>query len=333
MQYYSLNLVAAPAREIWFSTVQGFHPGTLTNIGTGADLLSSAGHFVKTKAALLASVGIPLPAETLGIDALHLGSGGEIYFSLTSAADSTTLGKLNHGDLLSDRGRVVQSFQMLLTPFSLLPPIPDLGLDAVSVRNDGEILFSIQSTAFSQRVGAMLQSGDVLSSRGAIYRSNRQLLARLQPTQPDQDYGLDALHVWEHGEIWFSVERTFQSQTFGQINPGDLLSDQGLVVFRNLTLMEVFKPKEYLADFGLDALFVVSDLSRSATPGRLSGWQRQGGDLTLHWSGPGRVFSLERAGQLHGPYQPAGVLTPDSSFTDSGALTNGPQAYYRLQQW
>ena len=72
------------------------------------------------------------------------------------------------------------------------------------------------------------------------------------PIPVEADYGLDAIYVWSSGEIWFLIEEGFVDQNLGAIMPGDLLSDQGMVVYRNLELLGAFAPLEDLADFGLE---------------------------------------------------------------------------------
>ena len=216
-----------------------------------------------------------------------------------------------------------------------MPPAPDVGLDAVHVLDSGEIRFSIASNIFSERLGVVLRHGDLLSSSGQVVRSNQQLLARFHPPKPlTNDYGLDALYVWPGGEIWFSLEQGFQDDAQGPIFGGDLLSDQGYIVFRNLELLNAFAPIEDPPSFGLDALYVVTDVIPPASGPRLS---ITGSAITrnasLTWTGPGRVFQVERAATLNLPFQPLSPVLPDLFYDEAGALTNRPQGYYRLRQW
>jgi hypothetical protein len=141
-----------------------------------------------------------------------------------------------------------------------------VGLDAahfVTASASREIYFSIETDLFSERLGMTLQRGDLLSSYGRVVKRNHELLARFHPPPTPgpvpRDYGLDALYLWPGGEIWFSVEEGFMDEQLGMILPGDLLSDQGRVVMRNLELLAAFAPIEDLADFGLDAVFVVTE--------------------------------------------------------------------------
>ncbi|HNQ90765.1 MAG TPA: hypothetical protein PKM73_19290 [Verrucomicrobiota bacterium] len=341
-QTFSLRIVAAPLREVWFSTAHGFHPGAgdlLRQAVSAGDLLSSNGQIVKRNQELTMALGImpsPDPAD-LGLDAVDVLPGGEIVFSLEDDAHSETLGSLQHGDLLSHRGRRVASNQELTRAFSLMPPVPDVGLDAVQVLDHGEILFSIETDTFSGTSG-LLRHGDVLSSRGAVVRSNSELLSHFHPPPRAHDYGLDTVFVWPGGEIWFSVEEGFTDDVLGPIQPGDLLSDQGRIIGRNRDLLSAFAPLEELADFGLDAMFVVHDAVGTvagAPPPRCvaSGFSPATGRLTLTWEGTGRLYQVEKAGTILGPWLPISPILTEPPVVDPDAITSSPQGFYRLRQW
>jgi hypothetical protein len=217
-----------------------------------------------------------------------------------------------------------------------MPPIPDVGLDAVQVQ-PGDVLFSLNDPIFSQRLGRLLQTGDLLSSTGTVVRSNAELLARFQPDPPDKDYGLDALYVWSSGEVWFSTEAGFQGAA-GAVLPGDLLSDQGYVVFRNLELVRWFSPLEDLADFGLTALVVVTDVDAGVLPGappRIASveFDPVAGTLFLRGSGSGRAFRLEQADGVQGPYGLEGPIVPEVEWrVPLGSAPKGA-GFFRLRSW
>ena len=333
-QVYELNLLAAPLREIWFSTASGFTAGkwqSPTNHVSGGDLISSTGRMVKRNSDLTENLGImPIPPD-VGLDAVDIITGGEILFSIHQDVFSETLGPLRHGDLLSNRGRIVKRNQQLMSAFGLPSTNIEVGLDAVQLMDDGKILFSITTNVFSIKSNTMLFRGDILSDQGEIFKSHQQLLSRFHPAQTNKDFGLDALYVWPVGEIWFSTEEGFQDTYLGAILPGDLLSDQGYRVFGNLELVSAFAPLEHAADFGFDALFVVTDFTPPAPAPRLLGIDLDGdtGKLTVQWEGKGRVFQLERATNVTGPYLPFSPIIPDFSFND----TIQSQFFYRLRQW
>lgn len=329
---YKMRIVAAPVRELWFAVTNRF-TGTndLSEVRAG-DLLSHTGRIVRTNNALLQSVAITNPAPTLRVDASDIAPGGEIFFSLNENTGSTTLGALQHGDLISNRGRLVQRNQQLTAAFGIQPVVPDVGLDAVFIASNGEILFSIRTDIFSEGKGVMLRRGDVLSNTGNVVKNNQQLLSRFHPPIPATDYGLDALYVWPNGEIWFSTEMGFQDTALGAISDGDLLSSEGIVVFRNAELVSAFGAPPSTAGFGLSDVFVISDAVVASPPQFLSPRVEQGG-FALQWLGTNRVFQLERATNVTGPWQAIMEIDPDLSFHDANAIGLRPASFYRLRAW
>jgi hypothetical protein len=340
-QTFHLDLSAAPFREIWFSTANGFHGAIWqwpTNYASPGDLLSSEGRIVKRNQELTARLGFMPVVPDLGLDAVDLLPGGEIAFSIQQDMFSGTLGLLHGGDVLSDRGRVVTNYAALIGAFGPEPPPMDEGLDALHVMPGGELYFSVTNDFFSERLGRTVGRGDLLSSRGAIVKANSELIARFSPADAKKDYGLDALYVWPSGEIWFSVETGFSGQHFEPYKAGDLLSDQGYVVYRNLDLLLPFSPLEDLADFGLDALFIVTDVAElpsGATPLHCQPLIRDQptSGLTIRWEGGARVFQVEKATNVLGPWQPISAILTDSSVTDPGALRPNAKSFYRIRQW
>jgi len=294
---------------------------------------------VRRNTELLAALGLMPPTPDVGLDAVEIGPGGEILFSLETDAASELLGPLGHGDLLSHRGRIAWRHGDLLEPFAPQPPIPDLGLDAAQILPNGEVYFSIEQAFFSQTLGRTVGRGDLLSNTGAIVRTHEDLLSRFQPPPIPTDFGLDAVHVWPNGEIWFSVEEGFEDAALGYVLPGDLLSDQGYVVYRSLDLVAAFSPLEDLADFGLDALFVITDVPYpNAPPTRPSSCTAihtaaGAAQVLLDWTGDGRVFRLEEATSLPGTFLPASPIDPDLQFTIQLPAGAAPQRVYRLRQW
>ncbi len=337
-QVFHLELNTAPLREIWFSTVHGMTSGNWqppTNHISGGTLLSSAGRVVLSNQQLTRRLGIMPIVPDHGLDALDILPGGEVIFSIEQDAFSESIGALMHGDLLSTQGRIVKKNQELTRAFGAMPPTPDVGLDALQVMADGETLFSIEKELFSQRLRRQLRRGDLLSTGGTIVKSNEQLVARFQPADPKRDYGLDAVYVWPSGEVWFSVETSFYGPHFEPYNHGDLLSDQGYVVFRNLELVGPFSPLEDLADFGLDTLFVITDVVAPPLPPRITRLERDRltGLAHLQWEGSGRVWQVLGARNVSDAFVPWSPIVPELSYDDAGAATNQSQRFYQLRQW
>lgn len=198
---YTMHLVAAPLRELWFVVTNGFTPTNSAVQIQAGDVLSQSGRFLRSKSWLLESNGVQNTAG-LRIDALDAAPGEGIVFS-TSYPNAIAL---REGNLYSERGYLVRSNQQLTSAFGIQPVAPDVGLDAVQVMPGGEVLFSIRTNIFAEGKSVTLRHGDVLSSQGQIIKSNQQLLAKFHPANTNLDYGLDALYVWPNGEIWFSTE-------------------------------------------------------------------------------------------------------------------------------
>ncbi len=334
LQTFSMQLFAAPVREIWFSTVRG-STATNSNLAnkniSAGDLLSNRGRIVKRNGELVSNLGIMPPVPDLGLDAVQVISHGEILFSISVDTWSETLGLIQHGDLLSNRGVIARRNQDLLAAFKP-PSSADAGLDAVQVMPDGEILFSIQSNVFVN-ANLTLGRGDILSDSGQVFMTQGQLLANFSPTVTNHDYGLDAFQVLPSGEIWFSVEESFTDQRLGAIQAGDLLSNQGYIVFRNQSLLAPFAPSDPTQDYGLDALFVVTDTQPPKPCPRILKHTFSGSAIHLEWDGEGDVFQVEHASGPAGPWLPATDIVPDLSCDINGETSTSPAGFYRLQQW
>jgi hypothetical protein len=335
LQTFSLNLFAAPVREVWFSTskplISTNRPSSANVISPG-DLLSNRGRVVKRNIELVGRLGVMPIVPDLGLDAVQVTRRGEILFSIPSDVWSETLGQIQHGDLLSNRGAIVKRNQQLLAAFNLATVQPDAGLDAVHVMPEGEILFSIRSNVVvnaNQRLGR----GDVLSDRGKVFRTNWELLANFHPAVTNHDYGLDALQVLPGGEIWFSTEEDFTDNRLGTVLAGDLLSSLGHRVFSNRELVAAFAPADPPLDYGLDGVFVITDLKPRPPPPRIVKLQGLSGSVCVEWDGEGDVFQLERAPSLSGPWSPCSPILPDLTFDDACDLTAGASGFYRLRQW
>ncbi|MCX8108710.1 MAG: hypothetical protein N3G20_07900 [Verrucomicrobiae bacterium] len=340
VQVFKMKFVAAPLREIWFSTKHGFTPGVQpppARYVLGGDLVSDVGRVVRSNRELTGKLGLmpsPDPPD-LGLDAVEILRGGEVAFSIEKDVFSETLGYLYEGDVLSDAGRIVVAYAGLVAPFSPMPPVWDPGLDALCVLPSGEVYFSVEKDFFSEKLGRMIRRGDLLSSKGYVVKTHEQLLEKFHLPPLPKDFGLDAIHVWPSGEIWFSLEDGFQDSVLGMIRDGDLLSDCGEVVYRNHELLRNFQPLEDLADFGLDAVFIVSDaMTLPVDGGRCKNMVMTVSEgFRIQWEANGRLRQVEKAPSVIGPWKPIGPVTLDTIFVDPEAPHGAPQAFYRLREW
>lgn len=337
-QFYSLQISAAPFRDLWFSTRTNFTP-TNASLVTSGDLLSFSGRVVKSSTTLLGRLGFMPGVAPADLDAVSVMPGAEVWFSMGEDRFSETLGQIRQGDLLSDQGRIVETNARLMTNFAPQPFLDDYGLDALHVMNDGEILFSISTNVSSPQAGALF-SGDILSFRtngvattNRLFLSNSNLLSRFHPVNPEPNYGLDALFLWPNGEIWFSTETGFDDEQLGPVSEGDLLSDQGRIIYHNLELLSAFVPKETNANFGLDALYMITDLTASASRPVITSAFVQQGLFRMDWTASGRAFQVERASAVTGPYLPASPILLQLTFADTNAISAGTSGFYRLRQW
>jgi hypothetical protein len=330
---YKINLHASPFRELWFSTGSDIN-GSGQTISSG-DLLSVSGRVIKHDSDILGRMGIQPTIGTTAIDAIDLLPGGEIAFSLSKDIFSETLGPLGQGDLLGSAGRIIKRNSDLMKAFGVATNT-DYGLDACQLMESGEILFSITLNTFSPNLNLNLSRGDILSDQGTIKKTMSDLIAPFSPitnTEEAPDVGLDALYVWPGGEIWFSTEKGFDSAQ-GPIGAGDLLSDRGYIIYRNLELTAKFQANG-TNEVGLDGIFVITDTVASAAPGRFSTFKFGPipNGFELEWNSAGKVFQVERASDVAGPFSPASEIMPDLFWTDRVPGAPNTQNFYRFRQW
>jgi hypothetical protein len=165
-------------------------------------------------------------------------------------------------------------------------------------------------------------------------RTWQQLYQKFHPQAPSTDPGLDALFRWPNGEIWFSPETSFNDDQFGPVTAGDLLSDQGYIVYRNAELLSAFAPLQATAGLGLDALFIVTDITSPPAAAQLNiAVKPDSPDIFLTWQSTARVFQMERTVDLAAPFVPVSPVIPDQSWNDPGGQAARSRAFYRLRQW
>jgi hypothetical protein len=332
IRVFTIEVNAAPLRDLWFSTTSQFTSATRpeeSKVITAAEILSMSGRTVKKPTELSALLVLSDPFVDLGTDALDVGLGGEIFYSPGQPITSDTLGEIGEGDLITDKGRIVLHNEQLLAEFGVEGEPIDAGLDAIQQISQDEYYFSIRSNLVSTTIGAQIFNGDILSSKGVIVKTGQQLISALHPVDVETDAGLDAFYVWPNGEIWFSTERGFDSG-LGAITPGDIVSDQGYIVFRNLDLLSPFAPIEDANSFGLDALYVITDVDTRGVSPEFTEVSRQGEFIRMQWEGTGRVFQLEKAATIDGLWSPVTPIIPDKTALDSMRSDAG---FYRVRQW
>lgn len=341
-QRFTIDIVAAPIREIWFSTASLFHAGTLpenANLVSAGDLLGSSGRIIKRNLELFNGLPVPV-SEEMGLDAIDMQEGADI--AISTETNGMAAGE---GDVFHARSMVVFTEKEILAPL-LQGQTAEGGLDALNMEGAGaslRVYFSIERDIriFNDPLPNVdLRKGDVLwvnspqneVREGGVLKKNAELLLRFDPADREKDYGLDALYMWRSGEIWFSTEEGFQDKLLGAVTAGDLLSDQGYVVYRNLELLERFAPIEDASSFGLDGLYVVSDAARADVDGARLQVQIDAAGPLLKWSGPARVFQAERADSLLQPFADLTPILPELQVVDTNGVS-GSQRFYRLRQW
>lgn len=320
---YRLRLQAAPFRELWFSTEASFTMAKGASVSDG-DILANTGRVVRTNGALTDR--LALEEGEIGLDALDIGPRGEVFFSPTRTVESIVNGTINHGDVVTSEGRVYLQNRQLLAGFDV--DDPEAGLDAFQIVSDEEVYFSV-SREVTRSNGAKLKPGDILSSQGRIVRSEANLLIRFMNPLVGS-VGVDALYVWPNGEIWFSPQTGFTGTGGVIVEAGDILSDQGYIVYRNFDLLAPFAAVEPISDFGLDAMTIVSDAAASGAPIQITDVSAGPGGVDLRWEGLARIFQLERATSVEGPYSPMGGLMLEREAHDDFTAGN---AFYRVRQW
>ncbi|MFN0129811.1 MAG: hypothetical protein ACKV19_24360 [Verrucomicrobiales bacterium] len=342
-QRLDVSLAAAPLHGLWFSTAHGMTSGSTPppfEYYKASDLLTGDGRRVRSNADLTRHLGLMPVALDIGLDGVAVAPGGDLMFSSTEAAFSESLGPLGAGDLLSERGKIVRRNADLLAPFGPMPPIPEVGLDAVQAVSSTELLFSLATPIFSEKLGRTLGRGDLLSSFGTVVKSASQLLARFQPVLENggpklDELGLDAIYLWPSGEAWFSTEQGFQDRTLGPVRGGDLLSERGYVVWQNLDLVAPFSPLEDLADFGLDALEIITDALPVASAPTITDFtvNRESGTVWLQWMGEGRFFQVLGAPSANAAFQPISPIQTETWIEHQAWWPTHPSYFFKVRQW
>lgn len=328
-----LSIDAMALRDLWFTTVAEFTaalPGPNPVRVSRADLLSRDGHVVVKEARFAEAMTLPSGMAAPPIDAVTVVPEGRLRYSVVTEMKTLELGVVDSGDLMDLGGSRAVPAAQFAHVLSTMPAA--MGLDAIQWREDGTYLFSIRDPVFSDRLGVAVGAGDLLSTDGRLLRRNAELLKAFHVTQRARDYGLDSVHLWPSGEIWFSTSESVPLEGGGLLSDGDLLSDRGRVIFRNLELLERFGPLEDAANFGLRSVEIVSDVDQAEGRPTLTFVSREAvrAEAVIQGAGPGRFFQVERASTLGGPFTPVSGIGPAGSW-----IVRAPEGvqFYRLRQW
>jgi hypothetical protein len=339
-QQYQLQINAAPFRELWVSTTREFKSGLWnppTNVITGGDLISTDGRVVKRNDELCGSLGVMPVVPDLGLLDFHVIYKGDVVFSIAEGAFSEVLGWLYSGDLVTDSGTVFRRNSSLVANFDpQAPRLETYGIGAVQVLGDGEIYFSVATNFYSQNLARAIGAGDLLSSAGRVVKTGSQLLSAFQPAAGTKDPGLAAAFTWPHGETWFFTRAGFDDARSNSFAAGDLLSDQGYLIYRNAELLAGFVPAGIGQGLPLDGLYLVSDaipLPQKAADVELKLALTNGPSSALQfsWKREGHTFQLERSSDPAGPFLPASPIILEGSYVEPDAPK--PWAFYRLRRW
>ncbi|MHC4110452.1 MAG: hypothetical protein ACYSUY_05210 [Planctomycetota bacterium] len=184
-----------PCCEIWFSAEQDIHSETLGQLHHG-DLLSNGGRIVRSYIDFIGAFSPMPPIPDAGLDAIALDANRHLLFSVEEDFFSEKLGRtINHGDLLSEDGRIFKTISDLLANFQPIEPRPiSFGLDAAYVWPHGEVWFSIEVDFADLHLGT-IGHGDLLSDRGRVIARNQELVESFGPIEDLADFGLDGLQV------------------------------------------------------------------------------------------------------------------------------------------
>ena len=178
--------------------------------------------------------------------------GGNLPVPMPLRLSGTLVGPALH--IAGDNGNVVNA-RMAVNIVAREVPLPPPAVDIWFSTKSGFTAGAIQPAADAP---VRVSDGDLLSRRGYVVRTNRQLTARLGIMPIVPDLGLDAVTHAPGGGFWFSFrgeQRPIWSETLGVwLKHGDLLSDAGTVVRANEKLLGRFAPEPPVEDAGLDAV-------------------------------------------------------------------------------
>jgi hypothetical protein len=269
--YYELRVVAVPLKELAFTTTSSFTSGNSNVRVNHGDLLDPRGKIILTTYDLIKEFNLwpTFVAQEPGLDAVSMplilsaeSARPFVYFSTNK--DILADDEPGQGDILTNTGKIVMRNRELVALFGPMPIAPDAGLDALQLYTNNfstdrpVFLFSFERGFFSETLGVYISSGDLLLSTGKIFMTEGKLLRNYRPLDTSiLGIHTDAVALRANNEVWFSVDRSFYDARLGMVGNGDILSDNGRIVFKNRDLVAEFNPLEDLDDFGLDGLSII----------------------------------------------------------------------------
>lgn len=165
-------------------------------------------------------------------------------------------------------------------------------------------------------------------------RRIQQLLAGFDVPTNAPEAGFDAVELLPKGQILFSIRGNVVAAGL-KLGRGDLSSDRGQGFRTHAQLRANSDPTVTTQDYGLAAMFLVTDLNPPAPPAALLGihHDRPSHRVRLDRDGAGALFEVQRATRLTGPWESRSPILPDLSFEEGCKGTGDAQFFYRLQQW
>ncbi len=267
---YALRIVAVQVKDLSFTTTTSFTSGNSNIRVTDGDLLSAKGKIILTNGELIKNFNLwpTFVMQEPGLDAVDIplvsiSDSVRPYVYFSTNKDILADGNPGQGDILDNNGKIIMRNKELVALFGPMPIAPYAGLDALQIYPYSSssvkpvFLFSFAQGFFSETLGVYIGAGDLLLSVGKVFMTEAELMRNFKPIDMSaRAIGVDAVALRSNGEVWFSVSRDFADARLGKVGNGDVLSDNGRIVCKNLDLLAGFAPLEKLADFGLDGLSI-----------------------------------------------------------------------------
>ena len=360
--YETFHLRAAPIRDLWFSvdtafdatnSVPGAPPYNTTNRTSfeAGDILSIDGRIVRAASDILQKSGFE---NVGGVGSFSTAPGGRLNFTPVpnrSALETNSDRGIDLGDIISDTGELMATNQFLTRLFEVSGFAPgeieNLGLGGIQGMANGEFLFSVLTNSLLSSTGRYPSADDILSSRGFTLRSYGELISRFHPTNEIEiapafntptapRFGLGPFFVWPSGEVWFSVKTNFHDAYLGDITPGDILSDNGSIVFRMRDLLAQFGFGSSLTSgFNLRGFYIFTDAAPAPVAPVITGvsYSATNNTATLSWRTDARAVQVLASSSPLVPFAPATAILPIPEATTTVTNATAGEKFYKILGW